>query len=300
MALQFKRGLEANRTAFTPAEGEIIYTTDQQKVYIGDGATPGGVLVTGGGLSSVAWNDVTDKPTFSTVATSGAYTDLSGTPTLATVATSGNYSDLNGQPSIPTSLFDLGVTDGDPGQVLTTDGSGNLSFSTIVSGGTIALSGLTDVTITDPAEGEVLTYNGIGWVNGAGSSGSGLSSRAELTIATPSDINDNDTYSGSVTGYKGYLLYKIETSHAAWVRVYCSSSAQSADSTRLIGEDPLPDAGVITEIVSTGSGVTLITPGVIGFNNESPVDNLVFVTITNLSGGAATITVRLTAVEMEI
>lgn len=299
MALKFKRGLEANRTSVTPEEGELIYTTDEKKLYVGDGSTPGGTLVSGGGLTSVAWNDVTDKPTFATVATSGAYTDLSGTPTLATVATSGSYSDLSGTPTIPTNLFDLGLVDGSPGQVLTTDGAGNLSFSTIVSGGTIALDGLTDVTLTDPVEGEALVYNGTGWVNSAVSS-TGLSSRAELTLDTPSALNDGDTYSGSVTGYKGYMLYKIETSHAAWVRVYCSSSAQSADSTRPEGVDPLPDAGVIAEVVSTGSGTTLITPGVIGFNNDSPVGDLVYVSVTNKSGGSATLTVRLTAVQLEV
>ena len=48
------------------------------------------------------WNYLTSKPTFSTVATSGAYSDLSGTPTLATVATSGAYSDLTGTPTLAT------------------------------------------------------------------------------------------------------------------------------------------------------------------------------------------------------
>lgn len=72
-----------------------------------------------------AWLDITGKPTFATVATSGdygdllntpslatvatsgAYSDLTGTPTLATVATSGAYSDLTGTPTIPTATSDL-------------------------------------------------------------------------------------------------------------------------------------------------------------------------------------------------
>ena len=45
---------------------------------------------------------IKNKPTLSTVATSGAYSDLSGKPTLATVATSGDYDDLTDKPSIPT------------------------------------------------------------------------------------------------------------------------------------------------------------------------------------------------------
>lgn len=35
-----------------------------------------------GGSSSVAWNDITGKPTFATVATSGSYNDLSDKPTI--------------------------------------------------------------------------------------------------------------------------------------------------------------------------------------------------------------------------
>ena len=82
---------------------------------------------------------IKNKPSLATVATSGLYSDLSGTPTLATVATSGLYSDLSGT---PTSITSFGITDGDPGTVLVTDGSGNFSFSSTVSG-------LTDVTIGD-------------------------------------------------------------------------------------------------------------------------------------------------------
>ena len=51
--------------------------------------------------ASFAWNDITGKPSFATVATSGSYSDLINKPSLATVATSGNYVDLINTPSIP-------------------------------------------------------------------------------------------------------------------------------------------------------------------------------------------------------
>ena len=78
-----------------------------------------------GYLTSVTWNDVTNKPTFAAVATSGDYDDLTNKPTipaaqvnadwnassgisqilnkptLATVATSGSYNDLSDKPTIP-------------------------------------------------------------------------------------------------------------------------------------------------------------------------------------------------------
>jgi hypothetical protein len=34
MALQLRRGLDAARTAITPAEGEILYVTDTKKVWV--------------------------------------------------------------------------------------------------------------------------------------------------------------------------------------------------------------------------------------------------------------------------
>jgi len=47
MALKIRRGLESARTSITPADGEIIYTTDENKIYVGDGTTAGGDLVAG-------------------------------------------------------------------------------------------------------------------------------------------------------------------------------------------------------------------------------------------------------------
>ena len=43
--LQLKRGPESTRTNQTPAEGEIIVTTDGHKLFIGDGSTAGGIPV---------------------------------------------------------------------------------------------------------------------------------------------------------------------------------------------------------------------------------------------------------------
>ena len=45
---------------------------------------------------------IQNKPSLSTVATSGSYTDLSNKPSLSTVATSGSYNDLSNKPTIPT------------------------------------------------------------------------------------------------------------------------------------------------------------------------------------------------------
>jgi hypothetical protein len=48
MPFQLRRGLQADLTSFTPIVGELVLTTDTQRLYMGDGVTPGGILVAGG------------------------------------------------------------------------------------------------------------------------------------------------------------------------------------------------------------------------------------------------------------
>jgi hypothetical protein len=47
MSLKIRRGTNAERLSITPAEGELIYTTDTKDLYVGDGSTVGGNIVTG-------------------------------------------------------------------------------------------------------------------------------------------------------------------------------------------------------------------------------------------------------------
>ena len=46
--IQIRRGVEAQRALVTPDAGEPLFTTDTRELFIGDGATPGGLFVGGG------------------------------------------------------------------------------------------------------------------------------------------------------------------------------------------------------------------------------------------------------------
>ena len=83
-------------------DGEVVKRLD------GAWACGEDIYATGTG-GPVAWDDVSGKPTFAPVATSGTYGDLAGTPdlsgyavtaSLAPVATSGAYDDLAGIPDL--------------------------------------------------------------------------------------------------------------------------------------------------------------------------------------------------------
>jgi hypothetical protein len=65
MALRIRRGTNTQRQQLTggntPLDGELIWTTDTKQLYVGDGTTTGGVLITGSGgsLDTLADTDLT-------------------------------------------------------------------------------------------------------------------------------------------------------------------------------------------------------------------------------------------------
>ena len=76
-------------------------------------------------------------------------------------------------------------TNGTIGQVLTSDGAGNVTWQNAATGsggsGAQQLDQLTDVSLTTPTSGQVLYFNGTNWTNGASSGGSGSSTFLGLT-----------------------------------------------------------------------------------------------------------------------
>ena len=102
----------------------------------------------------------------------------------------------------------------------------------------------------------------------------------------------------NITGYKAYSLFKITTDAEAWVRVYVDDASRDADATRSEGEDPAPGSGVISEVRTSGAQSILISPGIMGFNNDNPRTDTIYLAVTNRSGAATTITVTLTALQI--
>ena len=66
MSLQIRRGIESQRTGVVFDEGEISWTTDTKKLYVGDGTTAGGVnVVASAAGTGLTWNNTTQTLNFS-------------------------------------------------------------------------------------------------------------------------------------------------------------------------------------------------------------------------------------------
>ncbi len=160
-----------------------------------------------------AWTDVTNKPTFANVATSGNYTDLSGTPTLGTAASANigtsatNIPVLDGSGKIPNSLLNISG--------LAYQGNYNLSTNPTVtpevSGNyyIISVAGNETGTALAFAVGDWMISNGTVWEkisnsstvsSVAGKTGTILLSGADITSGSLAVANGG-TGATTLTGY---------------------------------------------------------------------------------------------------
>lgn len=181
------------------------------------------------------------------------------------------------------------------------NGGGNISVPGSVSGGTLTTLGNVsagNVVSSGNISGTYFLGNGA-LLTGVVTGGGGAGNRANVTGYSGSVANAA-TGNTTVIMAKGYAVYKVSTTAAAWVRAYTSTARRTADSTRTQDQDPQPGAGVIVEVITTGANTVLISPSAVGFNDESPVSNVIPIAITNLSGGTANVGVTFTYLGLEL
>lgn len=107
--VQLRRGTTAQNDAFTGAIGELSYDITTKEIRTHDGSTQGGQKLAtktyvDTNAFSGAWDDVTGKPVFAPVATSGSYSDLTGAIDL-TAITSTVQPSVGGAQALGSSSF---------------------------------------------------------------------------------------------------------------------------------------------------------------------------------------------------
>ena len=158
---------------------------------------------------------------------------------------------------------------------------------------TLTLVAGSNMTITTDANTDTITFAS------SGSGGSSVSRQTFNGSTSSTHANDADE-SITITAYKSYSLLKLNVSHPAWVRMYPTTAARTADASRPIAQDPTPGSGVIAEaITTTNNEDVLFTPALIGFNDDSTPSTNVYLAVMNKTGGVQSITVTMTVIQME-
>jgi hypothetical protein len=140
---------------------------------------------------------------------------------------------------------------------------------------------------------------GVTGPTGPAGGGGGASSRITASVTSASlGVTASATY--IITGYKGYALLSIQVDHGAWVTVYSSTAARSADASRSITTDPTPGSGVIAESITTGAATTYFSPALIGYSAEVLPTTDIPIKVYNNSGSTATIIVTVTLIQLEV
>ena len=213
MATQIKlrRDTAANWTASNPvlALGEPGIETNTRKIKYGDGTTAWTALAYSAGDANFTgdYNDLTNKPTIPSVVglatetyvdEKATWANISDKPTFSTVAASGEYKDLIW--TVYQTIEDLPDATTNHGMFahVHAEGHGYMAhagnwvklgnYSDIPGG----LADLSDVIITGAATGQVLKYNGTAWVNDTDAT-SGGASTGDITF-----VNNTLTGTGDI------------------------------------------------------------------------------------------------------
>jgi len=175
---------------------------------------------------------------------------------------------------------------------------GVTKFETTTTGATIT-GALTAGGNTYPTTNGNINQALIG--DGAGNIGWGdvatIGLKSRTTASVTQSIANGAAANVSISTAKGFVLYSIETSHAAWVTLYTDTASRTADSGRLETTDPTPGSGVLSEVITTGALTQLITPGTFCFNSSPTATT--YAKVVNKSGSTANVQVTLTYLQLE-
>jgi hypothetical protein len=158
---------------------------------------------------------------------------------------------------------------------------------------TVTFVGGTGMTITTNSTGDEVTFTSSG-----GGGGSSLQSRTTDT-ATTGSLAPGAATNLNMTTAKSYVLQKITTNYAAWVTVYTDVGSRSADASRAETTDPLPGSGVIAEVITNGPTTQILSPGVIGWNNDASPSTNTYLKVVNKESSSYPITIILDYLKLE-
>ena len=166
------------------------------------------------------------------------------------------------------------------------------------SAGTTLFTGLTDTPSTLTA-GKWLKVNAGGTALEE-TDGPPTFARAQAIATTASLAPETAANLDIPNVAKAYALYSIGTDQPAWVTLYTSQAARTADANRAMTMDPVPGSGVIAEIITGGNYTQWVSPMLMGYNNEATPVSTVYAKVHNKKTTAVAVQITITYLPLEV
>jgi len=164
-------------------------------------------------------------------------------------------------------------------------------------------AGYTGSASTTPGALGYTGSSGGGYTGSAGyvgSQGSSSITARTILVGTSTSLANNATGNLTIAGAPSYFLLSMGTSNSSWVRLYIDNASRIADASRSQGIDPTYGSGVIAEIITLGPTTQVITPSIVGYNNDLPPTNNIYCAVTNLTGATNNITITLNVISLGV
>lgn len=176
----------------------------------------------------------------------------------------GSYEDLTSKPAIPAELTDLGITDGNDGQVLTTDGDGGFTFAD-----TASVTGYTDANVdthlntSSASNNQILSWTGADydWIDAASGGGSSYTDSDAIAAVVGADLDmaGNKVLFGNVYNAVGDLP-SASSYHGMFAHVHGTGKgyfAHSGSWVELANASDIAGAGLPSRTAPVGTTASL-------------------------------------------
>ena len=175
--------------------------------------------------------------------------------------------------------------------------SGPSEVINIDDGNTQIKTGLKDKDGDLGTAGQILSSTGtqVDWINAPPTF-----ARAQAIATTASLAPETAANLDLPNVAKAYALYSIGTDQPAWVTLYTSQAARTADANRAMTMDPVPGSGVIAEIITGGNYTQWVSPMLMGYNNEATPVSTVYAKVHNKKTTAVAVQITLTYLALEV
>ena len=124
--------------------------------------------------------------------------------------------------------------------------------------------------------------------------------RTTASVTTAS-LAVNATESDPITMAKIATVLGIQTNYPAWIRLYSSDAARTADASRLSTVYPASGAGIVLDAITSAGALSIwLDPKSTLANHDSPVTATGYLSIKNLDSVARSITLTVTYLPLEV